>query len=120
MKKNLYLYICIGILVIFTVGYFVTVNNLSYAFADNEEAYLYDRKINEVKVASLKYAQSHQGLFKDNETIYVTVDDLVDENLLEADNDGKVKDPSNPIKNLNSVKIRITKKDNSFEVKVLI
>ena len=44
----------------------------------------------------------------------------VEEELLEADADGRVKDPLNPIKTLNATKIRVTYSDNRYEIKVLI
>ena len=120
MKKNMYLYICIGLLFVYTIGYFVVANNMSYAFVNNEEETMYNHKINEIKVSSLQYIQLHDDLFNEEENVYITVDDLVSAELLEADSDGRVKDPSNPIKNLNSIKIRLTKTENGYDVKVLI
>ncbi len=119
MKKNTYLYICIGILVVFTIIYFVIANNVSYAFVNNDESYLYSHKINEIKVASIQYMRSHEDAFIESETIYITVDDLVNDGLLEADNDGKVRDPLNTIKTLNGIKIRLTKLEDGYDVKVL-
>lgn len=119
MKKNTYLYICIGILVVFTIAYFIAANSISYAFVNNDDSYLYDHKINEIKIASINYLNLHEDAFSESETIYIVVDDLVKEGLLEADMDGKVRDPQNEIKTLNGIKIRLTKLENGYDVKVL-
>ena len=120
MKKNIYLYICIGVLVVFTIGYFVVANNISYAFVNNTEQESYDQLINKIKIASIIYANNHEDIFDEDNNSYIIVDDLVEEGLLEADNDGRVKDPSNSIKTLNSIKIRLTKNEDGYEAKVLI
>ena len=119
MKKNTYLYICIGILVVFTIVYFIAANGISYAFVNEEETYLYSHKINEIKLSSVKYIELNPDIFNESETAYITVDDLVTSELLDADGDGKVRDPLNPIKSLNGIKIRLTKLEDGYDVKVL-
>ncbi len=119
MKKNMYLYICIGVLLVFTIGYFVVANNISYAFVNDEETLSYNHLINDIKIGSYKYINIHEELFSESDNAYILVDDLVEEELIDADSDGKVKDPTNPMKNLNSIKIRLTKTEIGYDVKVL-
>ncbi len=119
MKKNLYLYICIGVLFVFTIVYFVVANNMSYAFVNNDEEITYNHVIVEIKNASANFISSHEDLFNEEDIVYIIVDDLVNEGLLEADSDGKVKDPSSPVKTFNNVKIRLTKLENGYDIKVL-
>jgi len=119
MKKNMYLYISVGILVVFTIVYFVVANNVSYAFVNNDETYLYSHKINEIKLAGVEYVSLHEETFAESETVYITVDDLVKEGLLEADSDGKVRDPLNTVRTLNGIKIRLTKLEDGYDIKVL-
>ena len=117
MKKNLYLYICIGVLFVFTIGYFITANSISYAFTNpyEEDSYIYKQEMIKIKIAGMTYLKNHPDVLKKEDTIYITVDDLVNDGLIEADSDGIVKDPTNPIKSLNNIKIKLSKD----EVKVL-
>lgn len=119
MKKNLYLYMCIGAIFVFTISYFSIANNISYAFNYDEKAAMYDTKIQQISTISKLYAANHIELFENNDVAYITVDDLVKEELIKSDSDGKVKDPVDPIKTLNNIKIRLTKLTDGFDSVVL-
>lgn len=119
-SKNLVLYEIIGLLAIFTIIYFVAVNRISYAFTYDAETELYNQKISLIKKASENYASKNLEMFTEEETIYVTVQDLVDEGFYLADDEsGKVQDPTSDVKTLNALKIRLSYKDGKISAKVL-
>ena len=119
-NKNIFLYLSLAILLIFTIGYFITVNKVSYAFAYNEEQELYNSKINLITKCALIYGEQNPDLFKEKDSIYITVNDLVEAGLIEADDeDGNVKNPMSDVKVLNDLKIRLTFKNDKVNVKIL-
>ena len=79
--KNLPLYLSIFVIVIFSVFYFVSVNKYSYAFSYDEvkEASIHQERL--IKKCAEIYADSNKNLFDGKETIYITIDDLV-ENII--------------------------------------
>lgn len=118
MKKNLYLYITISVLLVFTVVYFVAANKISYAFEYSEKDAQYENIILQIETVSKYYASNNLDLFKDENTIYITVNDLVTSGIFPSEN-GKVNDPRSDVLTLNDVKLRITKNNDTFDVKVL-
>ena len=77
-------------------------------------------KINLIKSMSDIYAKKNMELFDEKSVIYITVQDLVDNDLIDADNtNGDVKDPTSEVKTLNDLKIRLTNKDGKISSKVL-
>lgn len=118
-NKNLYLYICIGVLFVFTIGYFVTINKVSYAFTTDVVQEKYEGICQMIIKSSNIYAENNENLFENKNTIYITVNDLIENKLLSPDENGDILDPRSKIKTLNDLKIRITKKDKKFEVKLL-
>ena len=87
--KNLPLYLSIFVIVIFSVFYFVSVNKYSYAFSYDEvkEASIHQERL--IKKCAEIYADSNKNLFDGKETIYITIDDLVQKKLLASEN-GKI------------------------------
>ena len=119
-SKNTMLYIFYGVLLVFTVFYFVSANNISHAFEYDENQENYNMRINFIKSMADIYAKNNLELFDDDNVAYITVQDLVDSDFLEADNDnGDVKDPTSEVRTLNNLKIRITNKDGKITSKVL-
>lgn len=119
-SKNLLLYEAVAILLVFTIGYFIIANKVSYAFAYDSTTYLYDSKIKLITKSANLYGESNLSLFKEKDTIYVTVGDLVEKGILLADDEaGNVKDPTSEVKNLNELKVRIVLKDGKINSKVL-
>lgn len=108
----------IGILVLFTITYFVLANKASYNFAKDFTTELYNLKIDAIKEQAKIYGENTTDLFKDKQTTYITVDDLAKIGYV-INNDGIVTDPRNENKNLNDVKLKLTYQNNQVEVKVL-
>ena len=120
-NKNVLLYIAIGIVVLFTAVYFVVANKISYAFAAEEETMLLDGKLNSLSMMAQLYGENNLDLFNEDDTIYVTVNELVEKGYVLADDDkGNVKDPTSDVKVLNELKIRITLKDGEIATKILV
>ena len=119
MKKNLVLYEIIGVLAIFTVVYFVSINKISYAFSYNKTDALYDMKMTVISKSAEVYATNDKDLFKEKDTIYVTVGELIEKGYLVADKEEKLMNPKSEVKDLNDLKIRIKKAKDSFEIKIL-
>ncbi len=120
MKKNIYLYAFIGVMTLFTIAFFAAAIRSSYAFPTGKENTRYEEKMNIIKKCAETYGEENPDLFKEDENIYITVDELVKLNYLIADNDeGEVKDPSSEVKTLNDIKIRITSKDGKITTKII-
>ena len=120
MKKNIYLYAFIGVMAVFTIAFFTAAIKSSYAFPTGKENTKYEEKLNIIKKCAQTYGEQNPDLFKEEENIYITVDELVKMNYLIADNeDGEVKDPSSEVKTLNDIKIRITNKDGKITTKII-
>ena len=120
-SKNICLYITIALFVVFSVGYLITVNNVSYALVNDEENYLYDNKLKLIQKSAKLYGENNSNLFAEKDSIYVKVSDLVKEGYILADDkDGNVFDPNNDAKKLNDLKIRITYKNDKVTTKVII
>jgi hypothetical protein len=108
-------------LFVFTIFYFVSANNISHAFEYDEAQENYNMRINFIKSMADIYAKRNMELFDEGNVIYITVQDLVDNGLIEADNDnGDVKDPTSEVKTFNDLKIRLTNKEGRVTSKVLI
>lgn len=119
-NKNIILYEIIGVLLTFTVIYFLLVNKASYAFVYNEADVLYNNKMKLIEKSAELYASQNMDKLKKDETIYVTVKDLVSGGyMLADDNEGNVNNPKSDVKNLNETKIKITYKNEQLETKIL-
>ncbi len=119
-NKNIILYEIIGVLLTFTVIYFLLVNKASYAFVYNEADALYNNKMKLIEKSAQLYASQNMDTLKKDETIYVTVNDLVSGGYMVADDkDGNVTNPKSDVKNLNETKIKITYKNEQLETKIL-
>ncbi len=116
-KISIILLIVLGI---FTIGYFFIVNKFSYVFDVDFEEDLYELKIASIERQSEIYAQGHSELFSESNDIYLTVEDLVTENVIISNNAGNVIDPRDNEKTLNDLKVKITNKDNEITAKVLV
>ena len=119
-NKNIFLYVTLAILFVFTIIYFVAINKVSYAFTHNETQELYNSKINLITKCAILYAEQNPDLFSEKDSIYITVNDLVEYGILQADDEnGNVKNPTSEVKVMNELKIRITSKDDKISVKIL-
>lgn len=119
-SKNIILYEMLAVLAIFTIIYFVAVTKASYAFAYDNANSLYENKINLINKMAILYGENNLDLFTEEDTLYITVADLVEKEYLLADDDnGNVKDPTSDVKNLNEIRIRISYKNGEITSKIL-
>ena len=119
-KKNIHLYLVILILILFTFFYFNFANKISYAFDYDTAEVLYENKMNLINIASQNYYKINPELFAEKNVIYITVKDLINAKLIEADDEhGNLKDPRSDVKNLNNLKIRLSIIDDKLQVKLL-
>jgi hypothetical protein len=107
------------VLGIFTIVYFVAANVISYNFNVNYEQDSYDLKIKYIEEHAALYAQNNEDIFDDESSIYMTVEELSLENAIVSNSEGVVLDPRNEDKTLNDIKVKITKKKDLVEAKVL-
>lgn len=119
-QKNILLIVAIAIFVIFSVFYFVSVNQMSYAFVYNAEEEKYETRMNYIKIAAENYAKLHDDKFEED-TLYVTVDELIKDNLLIADDEkGNYNDPTSSVKTFNDIKVRVEKSGkDTYKTKIL-
>ncbi len=104
------------IVVLLGIVAFITINKTSYAFAiDNTKA------INEVlkliELQAEEYAMDNLDLFKESETAFISVDDLVKNNYLIGNNEGYITNPADSNKKYNENKIKLEYNVKKKEVK---
>ena len=93
------------VLVIFTFGYFLIVNKISYAFVNN-----YDPNNVYDETSALKYGNDNVTVLEqsENKTIYPKVQDLIDSGYLVPNNEnGLLINPMDTSENFNSTLIKI-------------
>lgn len=121
MKKNGYSNIELIItLAVFTVVYFVGVSKIAGDFDFDYQKELYDNTIKSIEDQATLYGTYTEGLFNEENTIYVTVLDLANENIIKSNSEGIVLDPRDNTKTLNDLKIKITKDNDNVTAKVLV
>jgi len=119
-SKNILLYEAIAIFIIFTIVYFLAANKISYAFAYDESAHLYESKIKMINKSATLYGEKNIQLFEEEDPIYIPVDDLIQEGYILADDEeGKIKDPRSDVKYLNDLKVRISLTNGDIRTKIL-
>ena len=107
------------VLIVFTMGYFIIVNKVSYAYIpaiDLEEQY--NLKIESIKKASIAYATKNKDDFSENNTLVIKVQDLIDAKFLYPNEDGKILNPMEYGETLNSKIITIKYDNDEYDVKV--
>ena len=108
-----------AILLIFTIGYFVIINKVSYAFVnDYDPNNVYDETINIIKKSAIAYGTNNPDLFKEEDTVYKKVQDLIDANLLIPNEDGNIINPLKEEETLNDNVIKIKKEKDKITVEV--
>lgn len=108
------------VLAIFTVGYFVTANIISYNFDVDYEQDLYDLKIASIEQNAAIYAEAHTELFAESNDIYMTVEELALNNAVISTREGVVADPRNSEDSLNDLRVKITNSDEKITAEVLV
>ncbi len=107
------------VIAVFSVFYFWGVINTSHAFSYDKNQIAYEENINLIETMAKEYATYNEDLFEEKNTIYIYVDDLIENNYLKASSDGQIKDPRNINESLNHLKIKITKEDNAIIAKIV-
>lgn len=121
MKKNGYTTVeLLVVLAIFSIGYFTATWVISGYFGGNFNQELYKEKISAIEKQASIYAQANEDLFAEEKTAYVTINDLVKQNAVIANEKGEVTDPRNSDNNLNDIKIKLTKDDEKVVAKALV
>ena len=108
------------VIAVFTVGYFIVANTISYNFNVDYEEDLYDLKIASIEKQATIYAGGHLELFKDGNDIYMTVEELALNNAVISTKEGVVADPRNSEETLNDLRVKITNKDDEITAEVLV
>lgn len=117
--KDKKIVILVVILTIFSIGYFVIANKVSYAFVNNYDlTEMYQIKIETIKKCAITYAQNNLELFQDENIIYVKVQDLIDKNYLIANKDGNIINPVKENATLNGNIIKIKYENNKLTAEV--
>jgi len=107
------------ILVVFTIGYFAIANKISYAFSnDYDFQKAYNRMIETIEKCAIAYGENNIELLKDEKTLYIKVQDLIDNNLLVPNESGNIVNPLNAKENLNSnlIKLKYENKEITVEI----
>lgn len=94
------------VVVLLGVAAFITINKTSYAFAiDNSKTV--QEFITLLEMQAEDYAMDNLDIFKETDTTYVSVEDLVEKKYLIGDEDGLIKDPTDSTKSYNNSKIKL-------------
>lgn len=108
-----------AILLVFTIAYFVLVNKVSYAFtSDYNPNKVYYKTIDIIKKSAIAYGNNNLELFKEQDTIYKKVQDLIDAKLLIPNEDGNIINPLKEDETLNNNVIKIKKEKDKITVEV--
>lgn len=107
------------ILFVFTIFYFVVANKISYAFENNTDLNsAYSSRLEVITTCAVAYGEANKDAFNEDGLLYITVQTLIDNNFLVADNDGIVENYLNDNESLNDKKIRIKNEDNKISAEV--
>lgn len=118
--KDIKLLSCLAVLLVFTIGYFLMVNKISYAFDNSVDlSNSHDNKIKVIEECSKKYASINDNLFNEDDTIYIKVSDLVKADLLTTNREENVVDILNG-KILDDNVIKIKKEQDNYIIEVNI
>lgn len=118
--KDIKLLTCLVVLLLFTIGYFLMVNKISYAFDSTVDlSKSHDNKIKVIEECSKKYASINDNLFNEDDTVYIKVSDLVKADLLATNREENVVDILND-KILNDNVIKIKKEQDNYIIEVNI
>lgn len=118
--KDIKLLTCLVVLLLFTIGYFLMVNKISYAFDSTVDlSKSHDNKIKVIEECSKKYASINDNLFNEDDTVYIKVSDLVKADLLTTNREENVVDILNG-KILDDNVIKIKKEQDNYIIEVNI
>lgn len=95
---------------------FITINHTSYAFAIDKSSNIKEIK-RFVEIQAEEYAENHLEIFKETNTTFVTVGNLVEKDYLIGNEQGLFIDPLDSSKNYNDNKIKLEYNKDKKEVK---
>ena len=108
-----------AILIVFSIGYFIIANKISYAFeTGNDPDADYDSIIETIEEVATFYGKNHPELFQNETIARIKVQDLIDNNLLMTNEEGNIVDPLNKDKTLNYNGITIKSDNGEITVEV--
>ena len=117
MKKGFTLIELVGVILL--LGVLVTIAVPSYNYVrKNINENLYEEKVTMILSASKLYAKDNEELFIDKDEITITVDDLINNNYIESEENGKIINPVNNSE-MNNIKIQITKTGIKYKTKII-
>lgn len=95
---------------------FITINKTSYAFMyDGAEAVSEVESL--IELQARDYALQNKEIFKDTDTTYISVNDLVENGFLFGNEDGLITSPVDSNKSFNDNKIKLVFDEDKNEVK---
>lgn len=107
------------VIAVFTVGYFVAVNAISYNFDVDYQNDLYNLKIASIEEQAEVYAETNNEIFAEGNDVYMTVEELALNNAIISTSEGLVADPRNSEETLNDLRVKITNNDEKITAEVL-
>lgn len=108
------------VIAVFTVGYFLIANTLSYNFDVDYEEDLYNLKIASIEEQAAIYAEGHTDMFVESNDVYMTVEELAMNNAIISTSEGVVADPRASENTLNDLRVKITNEDEKITAEVLV
>ena len=108
------------VLTLFTVGYFVVANIISYNFDVNYEEDLYDLTISSIEKQAALYGENNTEIFAESNDVYMTIEQLAAANAIISTSEGVVADPRDDSKTLNDIRVKITNDDDEITAEVLV
>lgn len=108
------------VIALFTVGYFVAANMLSYNFDVNYKEDMYNLKIASIEEQAAIYAETQPDMFTESNDVYMTVEELALNNAVVSTSDGVVTDPRDNEESLNDLRVKITNDDSKITAEVLV
>ncbi len=103
------------VVVLLGIVAFITINKTSYAIAiDNTKSV--NELLKLIELQAEEYASDNLSLFKENDTAFILVDDLVKSNYLIGNKEGDVTNPADNSKKYNDNKIKLEYNSKKKEV----
>ena len=103
---------------IFLFGIYFYLVNSNALVNDYDTDKAYNETIDIIKKSAVAYGTNNPDLFKEDDTVYKKVQDLIDANLLVPNEDGNIVNPLQEEENLNENVIKIKKEKDKITVEV--
>ena len=117
--KDKKIFILIAILLVFTIGYFIIVNKVSYAFDNNYDlSNIYENKIELITKSAIEYGKNNLENFNEDGILYINVQTLIDVGLLIPNEEGNIINYENESEILNSKKIRLKNENGKINIEL--